>query len=120
MSHTPPPSSDESLREIARQLIDINKTLLLMKGWMEGQEEITNAHKGSLGELERTVQMIYDVGKPYVEKVDRLVTCVERMDQTLLGVTELAKSTYDMVESIKGGDNGGKKDNQQSAERTAP
>jgi len=101
-------NEEDKLAFMARQLLEMNQSLVLLnshlgmiKGWMEGQEEITRAQGVSLRNIESTINDWARLGAEYRGKVDKIEPAVLEMNRTLGGVAELAKSTFDMVLELK-------------------
>ncbi len=109
-----PPVSDD-MRLIAGELIKVNQHLRLITGWMEGQEHVSRAHNERMQGIEKSLRMIYEIGKPYGQKIDTMATCMVEIAQTLRGVTELAKSTFEMLTTGKGGEHSGAEQERQQA-----
>jgi hypothetical protein len=101
-------NEEDKLAFMARQLLEMNQSLVqlnahlgLIKGWMDGQEDITRDQGKSLRNIETTIKDWARLGAEYRGKVDKIEPAVLEMHTTLGGVAELAKSTFDMVLELK-------------------
>jgi hypothetical protein len=104
------------MRLIAGELIKVNQHLKLITGWMEGQEHVSRAHNERMQGIEGALRLIYDIGKPYGQKIDAMAICMVEIAETLRGVTELAKSTFEMLTAKgEGGEHGGAEEERQRA-----
>jgi hypothetical protein len=103
---------------IARQLLEINQKLGVLepmqhemkqmklrldlaKGWMEGQEGVSEAQGKRLSEIRFELEKIARGALEYRNRVDAALERLVEIDTTLGGQTELQKSCYDMLAEMK-------------------
>jgi hypothetical protein len=127
--------SEPTMAFIARQLLEINgklgaltsletevKQMALrlnfMKGWMDGQEEVTESQSKRLSEINGHIERVARTSVEYRARVDTALSQVVDLHTKLGGLAELGKSTYDMVAEMKaalGGDDASTKSHKQQA-----
>jgi chromosome segregation ATPase len=115
-------SDTDSLAFIAKQLIELNKrldtltevqteiqtqsqesnrSLKMIRGWMEGQEEITTQQGKRLSNLQRIFSQLNEVATAHRDKLDLVLGHLNDLRTNLGGVAELGKSAYDIAVETK-------------------
>lgn len=111
-------STDESIRFIARQLLEVNeklkclehlesdvegigRTLKMIKGWMDGQEEITKRHSEKTSNIASGLNTVAGNIIAQGERVELVLDAVISMQKTLGGAVELAKTSFDIATATK-------------------
>ena len=102
------PSIKSSLDTLVGKVGDIEKNVGMLKGWADGQEEISDKHGTKLNDILKEVQEIARVGAGERERLDQVIELSEKNARKLGGLEQLAKSTFEIAVELKstGGANG--------------
>lgn len=91
----------EILPVIQKDQLEMKRELKMVRGWMDGQEEITASQSSTLFQIRDKLNYIERQVSVQSDKADRIADYVMKIAQQLDGVTSLGQSTFDMATELK-------------------
>jgi len=89
------------LPEIKTEISETKQHLAMIKGWMDGQEEVSLAQARRLNGIHESLETVGKRLHEYGQRADAAIGFVTDMQQQLRGVIELSKSTFEIVTDLK-------------------